>query len=80
MSRVTVTQNKIWRPDRSGATVLGNITVGEGAKIGAGSVVLADVAPHTTVVGIPATQSGKPNSEAPAETMQQNFLADSDQR
>ena len=64
----------------AGATVLGNITVGEGAKIGAGSVVLADVAPHTTVVGIPATQSGKPNSDAPAETMQQNFLADSDQR
>ena len=62
----------------AGATVLGNITVGEGAKIGAGSVVLADVAPHTTVVGIPATESGKPNSEAPAETMQQNFLADSD--
>lgn len=62
----------------AGATVLGNITVGEGAKIGAGSVVLADVAPHTTVVGIPATQSGKPNSNAPAETMQQNFLRDSD--
>ncbi|MBK52145.1 MAG: serine O-acetyltransferase [Gammaproteobacteria bacterium] len=62
----------------AGATVLGNITVGEGAKVGAGSVVLADVAPHTTVVGIPATQSGKPNFHAPAETMQQNFLADFD--
>ena len=41
----------------AGATVLGNITVGEG-KVGAGSVVLADVAPHTTVVGIPAMESG----------------------
>ncbi|WP_325793402.1 serine O-acetyltransferase [Acinetobacter pittii] len=38
----------------AGATVLGNINVGIGAKIGAGSVVLKDVPPYTTVVGIPA--------------------------
>ena len=36
------------------ATVLGNITVGEGAKIGAGSVVLEPVPAHCTVV-VPAT-------------------------
>lgn len=39
---------------KAGAKVLGNISVGEGAKIGAGSVVLKDVPPHTTVAGIPA--------------------------
>jgi serine O-acetyltransferase len=38
----------------AGATVLGNITLGEGCKVGAGAVVLKNVAPYTTVVGIPA--------------------------
>lgn len=37
----------------TGAKVLGSITVGEGSKIGAGSVVLRDVPDHSTVVGIP---------------------------
>jgi len=37
-----------------GASVLGSITVGEGALIGAGSVVLKDVPAHSTVVGVPA--------------------------
>ena len=36
-----------------GAKVLGAIPVGEYAKIGAGSVVLKDVPPHATVVGVP---------------------------
>src|SRR4029079_13892378 len=38
----------------SGAQVLGPIEVGEGAKIGANSVVTKDVVPRSTVVGIPA--------------------------
>ena len=38
----------------SGAQVLGPIEVGEGAKIGANSVVTKDVAAGQTVVGIPA--------------------------
>lgn len=58
----------------AGATVLGNIEIGVGAKIGAGSVVLDDVAPHTTVVGIPAKATGKPCTETPSETMNQNFF------
>ncbi len=37
----------------AGAKVLGNITVGDGARIGANSVVLRDVPPGATVVGIP---------------------------
>ncbi|GAA0323118.1 serine O-acetyltransferase [Bacillus carboniphilus] len=37
----------------TGAKVLGNITIGENAKIGAGSVVLKEVPPNSTVVGIP---------------------------
>lgn len=37
----------------TGAKVLGSITVGENAKIGGGSVVLKDVPPNSTVVGIP---------------------------
>ena len=56
----------------TGAKVLGNIEVGTGAKIGAGSVVLNDVAPHTTVVGVPAHKVGKPCSDLPARTMNQN--------
>ena len=37
----------------AGAKILGNITVGANARIGAGSVVLRDVPPQATVVGIP---------------------------
>ena len=37
----------------SGAKVLGPFTVGDGAKIGAGSVVLKEVPPYATVVGVP---------------------------
>jgi serine O-acetyltransferase len=37
----------------SGAKLLGPITIGHGAKIGANSVVITDVPPHSTVVGNP---------------------------
>ncbi len=36
-----------------GATVLGDITVGEGSKVGGGAVVIANVPPNCTVVGVP---------------------------
>lgn len=37
----------------AGAKILGPITIGKGAKIGANAVVLKDVPPYSTVVGIP---------------------------
>ena len=37
----------------AGAKILGPSTVGHGAKVAAGAVVLGDVAPHATVVGVP---------------------------
>jgi serine O-acetyltransferase len=37
----------------TGAKVLGSITIGENSKIGGGSVVLKDVPPNSTVVGVP---------------------------
>ncbi|GAB4074384.1 serine O-acetyltransferase [Barrientosiimonas marina] len=37
----------------TGARVLGNITIGNSAKVGAGSIVLQDVPDHSTVVGVP---------------------------
>ena len=44
----------------AGVTVLGNITVGANSKIGAGSVVLQDIPPNCTAVGIPARLVGGP--------------------
>jgi serine O-acetyltransferase len=38
----------------TGATVIGPVKIGDGARIGANSVVVADVAPRTTVIGAPA--------------------------
>lgn len=58
------------------AQLLGNITIGENAKIGAGAVVLDDVPPHTTFAGIPAKQVGIPKSSVPAMDMIQNFSKD----
>jgi serine O-acetyltransferase len=53
----------------TGAIVLGNVIVGEGARVAAGSVVLKDVEPHSTVAGIPAVKVGKPRADQPALEM-----------
>ncbi len=54
------------------ASIIGNIEIGEGAKVGAGSVVMSDVPAHTTVVGVPAEIVGRPDSDCPAENMNQD--------
>ncbi len=59
----------------AGAKVLGNIEVGEGAKIGAGSIVLESVHPYTTVVGNPARPLGTRHTSMPALTMDQTLPA-----
>lgn len=60
----------------AGAKILGNIRVGEGAKVGAGSVVLEDVPAHTTVAGVPAKIVGRPASAQPALEMDHDFCCD----
>lgn len=62
----------------AGAKVLGNIEIGAGAKIGAGSVVLKDVPPCTTVAGVPAVQIGKPQTSQPALDMNHQLNCDMD--
>ena len=57
----------------AGAVLLGNIIVGAHAKVGAGSVVLIDVAPQTTVAGVPAQAVGAATLKQPAEEMDQSL-------
>jgi serine O-acetyltransferase len=57
----------------AGAKILGNIEVGMGAKVAAGSVVLRDVPPHTTVAGVPARVVGQCSVAEPALDMDATF-------
>ena len=57
------------------ASVLGNIHIGRCAKIGAGSVVVRDVSPQTTVVGVPAQAVGISHN-IPADDMDQSLSYD----
>lgn len=57
----------------AGAKILGNIHIGQGVKIGAGSVVLEDVPPHVTVVGVPARIVGLCSDDHPAFDMDQRI-------
>jgi serine O-acetyltransferase len=60
----------------AGAKVLGNITVGHCSRIAAGSVVLQDVPPMTTVAGVPARVVGEAGCAQPALTMDQILQAE----
>lgn len=53
----------------AGAKLLGNIVVGENSRIGAGSVVLDDIPPNSTAVGVPARVVGKSGGEHPSHVM-----------
>jgi serine O-acetyltransferase len=55
----------------AGAKVLGNIKIGDCARIGAGSVVVKDVPPRVTVVGVPARIVGEAGASQPASMMGQ---------
>ena len=60
----------------AGAKVLGSFTIGANSKIGAGSVVLEEVRPNSTVVGIPGRVVRRNNMTLPREDMDQVHLPD----
>lgn len=57
----------------AGAKILGRVEIGTGAKVGAGSVVLADVPAHKTVAGVPAVVVGESKEANPAIEMNQKL-------
>ncbi len=58
----------------AGAKVLGNIRIGDCSRIGAGSVVLKEVPPRTTVAGVPAKVIGEAGCAQPALVMDQMVM------
>lgn len=60
----------------AGAKVLGSFTIGDNSKIGAGSVVLSEVPPNSTVVGVPGRVVKRGSMALPQETMNQTDLPD----
>ena len=60
----------------AGAKILGSFTIGENSKIGAGSVVLKEVPPNCTVVGVPGRIVKQGNIKIPRNDMNQVDLPD----
>ena len=60
----------------AGAKIIGSFTVGENSKIGAGSVVLKEVPPNSTVVGVPGHVVKRNNVSIPRNDMNQVDLPD----
>lgn len=60
----------------AGAKVLGSFKIGDNSKIGAGSVVLEEVPPGSTVVGVPGRVVKRNNQAFPQEEMDQINLPD----
>ena len=57
----------------AGATVLGNIAIGDCARVAAGSLVLKPVQARTTVAGVPAKVVGMADCMQPSRTMNQLY-------
>lgn len=60
----------------AGAKILGSFTIGENSKIGAGSVVLSEVPPNSTVVGVPGRVVKRDNVKIPREELDQTHFPD----
>lgn len=60
----------------AGAKVLGSFSIGDNSKIGAGSVVLSEVPPNSTVVGIPGRVIKRGDIELPQKELDQIHLPD----
>ncbi|HIY31039.1 MAG TPA: serine O-acetyltransferase [Candidatus Mediterraneibacter avicola] len=60
----------------AGAKILGSFTIGENSKIGAGSVVLEEVPPNCTVVGVPGRIVRMDNKKIPRSDLDQIHLPD----
>lgn len=60
----------------AGAKVLGSFKIGDNSKIGAGSVVLEEVPPNSTVVGVPGRVVKRDNRLLPQDEMDQVNLPD----
>lgn len=58
------------------AVVLGPITIGRNSKIGSGSVVISDVPPHSTVVGIPGKVVHRRDENLPHSQLEHGTLPD----
>lgn len=60
----------------AGAKIIGSFTIGENSKIGAGSVVLEEIPPNCTVVGVPGRIVRQDNIKIPRSDMDQVHLPD----
>lgn len=60
----------------AGAKVLGSFKIGDNSKIGAGSVVLEEVPPNSTVVGVPGRVVKRDNIHLPQEELDQIHMPD----
>lgn len=60
----------------AGAKILGSFKIGEGSKIGAGSVVLEEIPPYSTVVGVPGRVVRRRDKKLPTEELNQTDLPD----